>query len=66
LPRIFLISPLVCFDSFESFSKKLGDQAVIDASADMLLRIIQLLNWRRGDNLLIQGTVRVPSSRLLG
>jgi hypothetical protein len=45
--------------SFEILSARLRQDKVIDACGDMLLRVIQLANWRRNDQPLISGSVNV-------
>jgi hypothetical protein len=45
--------------SFEVLSMRLREDSVIDACGRMLLRVIQLANWRRHDHPLISGTVNV-------
>lgn len=48
-------------------SGKLHQDEVVKVSAAMLLRVIHLVNWRRGDHPLISGTVRAaPPRTLLG
>ena len=44
---------------FEELSAKFKTASVMDACADMLMRVIQLANWRRGKNPCITGTVNV-------
>ena len=44
---------------FTELSNKLCTIEVLDTSGDMLLRFMQLCNWKRGMNPLITGTVNV-------